>query len=265
MCRHWSWQQPTIRSFLEKLEQSPPPAAVIENLAWAEIDPEDLGEFVISPSIETSGRAVSIPPDLAICPDCETDIRTPGNRRFGYAFTNCTNCGPRFTISRDIPYDRPATTMAPFVMCPSCQAEYEDVEDRRFHAQPNACPECGPRLEALDPLGAPLAGDPIQLAADTINRKVFITDYSLGYIYSFSAEGKDPVRILDASVPGQEIVDYPEGIFCWDMQSVSNRTGGLPVQSGLVFKKIGLYNFFTLFYGPGLKAFIFHGIDSGCR
>ena len=89
-----------------------------------------------------------VSPDVATCGDCYRDFTDPANRRYGYAFTNCTNCGPRYTIIRDIPYDRPNTTMASFRMCPACQAEYDDPGDRRFHAQPNACPQCGPQLSA---------------------------------------------------------------------------------------------------------------------
>ena len=85
---------------------------------------------------------------MATCPDCHRDFTDPANRRYGYAFTNCTNCGPRYTIIRDIPYDRPNTTMAGFQMCAACQAEYDDPVNRRFHAQPNACPKCGPQLMA---------------------------------------------------------------------------------------------------------------------
>ena len=91
-----------------------------------------------------------------------------GNRRYGYPFTNCTNCGPRFTIIEDIPYDRPLTTMRQFAMCEACIREYQDPRDRRFHAQPNACPACGPRLWYADASGVEIAGDPITLAAASI-------------------------------------------------------------------------------------------------
>jgi hydrogenase maturation protein HypF len=99
------------------------------------------------------GRRVSIPADLATCDECAAEIFDPADRRYRYPFTNCTNCGPRFTISTDVPYDRPATTMRAFTMCPDCQREYDDPDDRRFHAQPNACPVCGPVLRALDERG----------------------------------------------------------------------------------------------------------------
>ena len=98
----------------------------------------------------TGTPATQISPDTATCDDCLAEITDPGDRRFRYPFTNCTNCGPRFTIVAGIPYDRPLTTMAGFEMCAACRAEYEDPGDRRFHAQPNACPDCGPALRLLD-------------------------------------------------------------------------------------------------------------------
>jgi hydrogenase maturation protein HypF len=98
--------------------------------------------------VAATGEFALISPDVATCAECLADFTDAANRRYGYAFTNCTNCGPRYTIIRDIPYDRPKTTMAAFRMCPACQAEYEDPRNRRFHAQPNACPACGPRLSA---------------------------------------------------------------------------------------------------------------------
>jgi hydrogenase maturation protein HypF len=96
--------------------------------------------------------------DSATCADCLRELADPTDRRFEYPFINCTNCGPRFTIVRDVPYDRPFTTMAPFAMCPACSAEYHDPGDRRFHAQPVCCPACGPRLRLLDAHGVDLPG-----------------------------------------------------------------------------------------------------------
>jgi hydrogenase maturation protein HypF len=134
--------------FVKRLRSEAPPLARIEEMLVAEIHP--LGErgFVIRESRAQEGEFVLVSPDVATCPDCTRDFTDPANRRYGYAFTNCTNCGPRYTIIRDIPYDRPNTTMAGFRMCAACQAEYDDPGNRRFHAQPNACAECGPQLSA---------------------------------------------------------------------------------------------------------------------
>ena len=100
---------------------------------------------VIVESSAGDGARTLVPPDVATCDDCLAELHDPADRRFRYPFTNCTNCGPRFTIISDLPYDRPATTMASFAMCAACLAEYDDPADRRFHAQPIACPDCGPR------------------------------------------------------------------------------------------------------------------------
>ena len=102
--------------------------------------------FTIRESVAEEDAFVLVSPDVATCDDCWRDFGDPANRRFGYRFTNCTNCGPRYTIVQDIPYDRRKTTMAGFQMCELCRAEYEDPADRRFHAQPNACPVCGPSV-----------------------------------------------------------------------------------------------------------------------
>lgn len=139
----------SLRRFEDALHASPPPAARIADYEAVSIPPEPATSFVIVHSEAATERRVSIPPDLAICDDCVRDILDPANRRHRYPFTNCTNCGPRFTIATDVPYDRVATTMAPFEMCGPCRHEYEDVLDRRFHAQPTACPVCGPQLELV--------------------------------------------------------------------------------------------------------------------
>jgi hydrogenase maturation protein HypF len=154
----------TLARFIDALAM-PPPAARIVRVDTTEIAPEASDSFDIVHSDRGADRYVSIPPDLATCDDCAAEIVDPANRRCRYAFTNCTNCGPRFTIATDVPYDRATTTMAPFTMCPSCQREYDDVDDRRFHAQPNACPDCGPRLTLHAANGAVLdRGDPIACA-----------------------------------------------------------------------------------------------------
>jgi len=154
-----------LDGFLRSLTESPPPAARIHGLQWVPIAAESGEDFAIEESRSDGTRRVSIPPDLPTCAACLAEILDPSDRRYRYPFTNCTHCGPRFTIARDVPYDRPATTMAPFRMCAACQREYDSPLDRRFHAQPNACPQCGPRLRALSESGEELSGDPIVLAA----------------------------------------------------------------------------------------------------
>lgn len=140
-----------IQSFQAALSQ-PPPAARILSLHGEDIPWRDVDSFVIAQSgpADQAGRRVSIPPDLATCADCLAEINDPKERRFGYALTNCTQCGPRFSIATEIPYDRVHTTMAAFPMCADCRREYQDPADRRFHAQPIACPACGPKLALLD-------------------------------------------------------------------------------------------------------------------
>lgn len=136
-----------LASFASALLNQLPPLASISSLQ-EEDAPAVSGEksFIILPSDPGLAHDVLISPDAATCADCLADMRDPANRRHGYAFTNCTNCGPRYTITRSMPYDRPQTSMACFELCPECAAEYSNPADRRFHAQPNACPKCGPRL-----------------------------------------------------------------------------------------------------------------------
>jgi hydrogenase maturation protein HypF len=156
-----------LDSFEQALHISPPPAAEIAHYHSITIPPEPVESFVIIDSRRSVERRVSIPPDLATCDACVGEIFDPANRRSRYPFTNCTNCGPRFTIATDAPYDRENTTMAPFVMCERCRREYESVADRRFHAQPIACPDCGPRLLFCGPDGQVLETRAVRLKPDT--------------------------------------------------------------------------------------------------
>ena len=135
-----------IEQFLKALRHSPPPLARIEDLSTLPQEPNGDTTFEIHASRSVDGEFAQVPSDVGTCEECWQEFGDPRNRRYRYAFTNCTNCGPRYTIVRDIPYDRPKTTMSSFRMCQQCHAEYEDPRDRRFHAQPNACPECGPQL-----------------------------------------------------------------------------------------------------------------------
>lgn len=135
----------TLGEFEEALA-SPPPLARVAEISVADLEPLGDNSFEIRESLPAEGDFALVSPDVATCDGCLRDINDPANRRFAYPFTNCTNCGPRYTIIRDIPYDRPATTMAEFRMCADCETEYHGATTRRFHAQPNACPSCGPRV-----------------------------------------------------------------------------------------------------------------------
>jgi hydrogenase maturation protein HypF len=145
-----------IEQFIRELREQAPPQAYIQDIALTPGPPAGYDEFEIRPSITEEGKYQLVSPDIATCPECLQEIFDSSNRRYRYPFTNCTNCGPRFTIIEDIPYDRPNTTMREFHMCPECQQEYDNPLDRRFHAQPNACPICGPQLELLDKAGQPV-------------------------------------------------------------------------------------------------------------
>jgi hydrogenase maturation protein HypF len=142
-----------LNRFLESLTRDAPTLARIDGVEWQAqpIVPEQ--GFRIEPSERGDATAVFIPPDVATCDDCLRELFDPADRRYRYPFLNCTNCGPRLTIIRGAPYDRPRTTMAGFPMCDACRAEYDDPSDRRFHAQPTACPACGPRLALHRPSG----------------------------------------------------------------------------------------------------------------
>ena len=148
-----------LQSFLLRLEKEKPPRAIIQSLDFSFLDAAGYERFDIRYSEQTGRKTVLILPDIAVCADCLREIFDPNNRRYRYPFTNCTNCGPRFTIIEALPYDRPHTSMKQFTMCPACDREYHDPSDRRFHAQPNACTHCGPRLALWDANGIAVANE----------------------------------------------------------------------------------------------------------
>ena len=142
-----------LEKFLSRLEAEKPPRSSIQSLESSWLDPVGYDKFEIRESETSGGKTALVMPDIATCPDCLREILDPKNRRFRYPFTNCTNCGPRFSLIEALPYDRANTAMRQFAMCSACQAEYDNPHDRRFHAQPNACPICGPQLEFWDAAG----------------------------------------------------------------------------------------------------------------
>ena len=145
---------PTLEHFAHRLQHELPPLATLDSFRMHDAPPRGFGAFTILESDRAGAMASRVPPDVATCPDCLAEIYDPDNRRYRYPFTNCTNCGPRYSIITRMPYDRPYTTMAGFTMCAACRAEYENPRDRRFHAQPVACPDCGPQLALWDQDGA---------------------------------------------------------------------------------------------------------------
>lgn len=172
----------TLRKFVLRLEKERPPRAIIQSFEASFLEGVGYGAFEIRESDEVGEKTALILPDIATCADCVRDIFDPANRRFGYSFTNCTNCGPRFSIIEALPYDRANTSMKAFTMCADCDREYRDPLDRRFHAQPNACPRCGPRLQLWDGLGTAIAYDTeaLQLAAETLRAGKILALKGLG-------------------------------------------------------------------------------------
>ena len=155
----------TLREFLVRLEKEKPPRAVIQSIECSFLEARGYDRFEIRESHDAGGKSVLILPDIATCPECVAEIFDRNNHRYRYPFTNCTNCGPRFSIIESLPYDRANTSMRKFAMCPECEREYHDPLDRRFHAQPNACPHCGPQLELWDSGGAVVSRREDALAA----------------------------------------------------------------------------------------------------
>jgi hydrogenase maturation protein HypF len=151
-----------LEQFGRDLEAQRPPLAVVGEMSRTALPPcEQEGEFRIVASVERRGLQPEVTVDTAVCADCHRELLDASDRRFGYGLINCTNCGPRYSIVRRVPYDRPNTTMGGFAMCGVCRAEYIDPADRRFHAQPIACHDCGPQLSLVDGRGGVIEGDPM--------------------------------------------------------------------------------------------------------
>ena len=184
---------PAVARFLRRLDDeiSPPAGITARHSAW--LAPRGERAFVIAPSTAGGTKPAGVLPDLATCSECLAEILDPANRRYRYAFTTCTCCGPRYSIIEAVPYDRACTVMRHFALCAACQAEYDDPASRRFHAQTNACAVCGPRLTLLDAEGnATAAGDAALLAAAMALRRGGIV--ALKGLGGFHDDGGEPVR-----------------------------------------------------------------------
>ena len=150
--------------FIEELKHNAPPLALIESVEFSEVKPGNYAGFEIIASEAHERMETLVSPDVGICADCRRELLDPHDRRYRYPFINCTNCGPRFTIIKSVPYDRASTSMSAFPMCPDCEREFGDIRDRRYHAQPDCCPKCGPRCFYLDAGGREIPGDAVETA-----------------------------------------------------------------------------------------------------
>ena len=185
-----------VDSLLEALTR-PPPLARVDDVSSEEVPTLGGNGFVVRTSLTEGARRALVSPDTATCADCLAELHDPADRRAGYAFVNCTNCGPRYTIVTSVPYDRSRTTMAPFPMCADCSAEYADPADRRFHAEPVCCPACGPRLRLLDRSGQPVDGDPVAATVDLLRRGAVVAVKGLGgYHLAADARQEEAVASL---------------------------------------------------------------------
>ena len=193
-----------LEGFVRELTERAPPLAAVERVraeplaATGQRGFRILGSSARRSSPERARAEALVPPDVAPCEACLTELGDPRDRRYRYAFINCTDCGPRFTIVRGTPYDRPLTTMAAFAMCPECLREYEDPASRRFHAQPNACPACGPRLRLLDGAGHPAAvsEDPVAAAAAALARGMIVAVKGIGG-YQLACRADEPRAVTE--------------------------------------------------------------------
>ena len=170
----------SLLRFIEEIKISSPPLALIERVDWREIGPRQYGGFEIIPSAPGAHMRTLVSPDVGICADCRRELLDSSDRRYRYPFINCTNCGPRFTIIRSVPYDRSSTSMAAFPMCADCAREFGDIRDRRYHAQPDCCPKCGPRCFYLDPDGREIPGGAVELARRALKAGEIVCVKGLG-------------------------------------------------------------------------------------
>ena len=207
-----------VDQFIQEIPKLAPPLARIESFQVRHLEPLGYTTFEIRKSEEAQEKFVLITPDVATCDQCFSELFSPENFRYRYPFINCTLCGPRFTIIKDIPYDRHKTTMAPFIMCPVCQREYEDPSDRRFHAQPNACPACGPSLRLLDRQGKEVPGDAIQGTLNFLSQGQILAIKGLGGFHlACDAKNQEAVSSLRSRKYRE---DKPFAVMCRDLEEV---------------------------------------------
>jgi len=208
-----------IRLFLQEIKIKSPPLAVIEKINWQELPPADYRDFKIKSSQKEKDKFLPLSPDISICDECLRELLDPRDRRYRYPFINCTNCGPRFTIIKDIPYDRGNTTMDKFKMCPDCESEYHDPSDRRFHAQPNACWRCGPKVKLLNNKGEKVqCNDPILFAAELIKKGNILAIKGIGG-YHLACDGTNS-QVVKRLREKKNRIDKPFALMMLDLKQV---------------------------------------------
>ncbi|MFO7837930.1 MAG: carbamoyltransferase HypF [Desulfosalsimonadaceae bacterium] len=222
-----------ISRFAAALKTQSPPLARLTAVSSHSVPPEHCKDFSICSSRKQEDQSTLISPDISICSDCLAELFDPRDRRYRYPFINCTNCGPRYTIIDDVPYDRPNTSMKHFAMCENCRVEYEDPGDRRFHAQPNACPGCGPqvRLLAADRSEAE-AEDPVKQAAGLLRRGFILALKGLGGFHlAVDAQNHEAVKRLRQR-KGRE--EKPFALMSPDVESITRFAAVAPEERKLL-------------------------------
>lgn len=211
-----------LEQFLRELKDNPPPLSNITHYHQIEMLPAGYTVFEIIDSIAGNKKEVLVPPDVAVCAECAREIFNPADRHYCYPFTNCTNCGPRFTIIREVPYDRPKTSMSSFQMCSLCESEYHNPGDRRFHAQPIACSACGPQVEIVDASGKTVTGGEswLNVCWDMIKSGKIIALKSLGGFHLVcDAKNKEALKTLRKK---KRRPAKPFAIMCRNLEAVRN-------------------------------------------
>lgn len=211
-------EEEDLKRFIHDIPEKAPSLSVIENISAEYGEVIGYKDFRIVKSDCDEEGFVLISPDVSICSDCRSELLNPEDKRYRYPFINCTNCGPRFTIIKDLPYDRDKTTMAKFKMCPECDREYHDIENRRYHAQPNCCPECGPQLEICSSDGKKIDGDPVSTAIEKLIEGSILAIKGLGGFHlACDAQNNEAVEKLRKR---KHRDDKPFAMMCRDVDAI---------------------------------------------
>ncbi len=227
-------EKEALDGFILRLEKEKPRPAYIRSLEFSYLDPVRYGDFEIRESRGGGETVTLVLPDIAACGECLAEVFNPADRRHLYPFTNCTNCGPRFSVIESLPYDRPGTSMKKFPMCPACMKEYENPSDRRFHAQPNACPECGPQLELWSADGAAIASRHAALrqAAAAIRDGGIVAVKGLGGFHLMADAGNEAAIALLRTRKHRS--EKPFALMLPDLQAVKRHCEVSPMEERLL-------------------------------